>query len=246
MLNAAPPLAATNPREVDPLPNKKTCTKCGENRPVSEYYRRKAQCKECSRAYTREWVTANKEQKRQADRAYYEKNSERLKSKQSDYYYENREADQARRRSYYLANEKQEKARKAAWQAEHAERIAAHRKANPQMAWANGYRQRARLHGLTPVIEYFTKADVTARYGDVCAYCETGPFEHLDHAVPVSKGGPHTLANVRPSCAACNFTKNDRTDEEFFALQAELDDLDATELEDAINAEISRWTKDKS
>jgi hypothetical protein len=44
-------------------------------------------------------------------------------------------------------------------------------------------------------------------FGGVCAYCQ-GPYEHLDHSIPLSKGGTHWPANLRPSCATCNMRKH--------------------------------------
>jgi 5-methylcytosine-specific restriction endonuclease McrA len=46
-----------------------------------------------------------------------------------------------------------------------------------------------------------------ADYGFLCAYCQDRPYEHWDHVVPISKGGPHALSNLVPSCAHCNHTK---------------------------------------
>lgn len=80
----------------------------------------------------------------------------------------------------------------------------------PHIAWAKGYKKRAIGAGVPVVSGPFTKSDVIERYGDACAYCETGEFEHLDHYVPIKHGGPHTLENVRPSCAACNRAKGDQ------------------------------------
>jgi 5-methylcytosine-specific restriction endonuclease McrA len=43
--------------------------------------------------------------------------------------------------------------------------------------------------------------------GRKCVYCG-GPYEHLDHVVPLSRGGAHSLDNLVPSCAHCNLTKS--------------------------------------
>ncbi|MFJ3270334.1 HNH endonuclease [Streptomyces sp. NPDC086776] len=45
--------------------------------------------------------------------------------------------------------------------------------------------------------------------GAKCFYCE-GPFEHLDHFIPIAKGGPHAIQNLVPSCADCNLRKSDK------------------------------------
>lgn len=81
-----------------------------------------------------------------------------------------------------------------------------------QQHWRNTYRQRAERFGLTPVYgtgdQQVTHAAVVARYGEACHYsydniCEGG-FTVLDHYLPVSFGGAHTLENVRPACRPCN------------------------------------------
>jgi 5-methylcytosine-specific restriction endonuclease McrA len=52
--------------------------------------------------------------------------------------------------------------------------------------------------------------------GSKCVYCGD-PFEHWDHAVPLSRGGLHCLDNLVPACAPCNLRKRTQTQEEFMA-----------------------------
>lgn len=83
--------------------------------------------------------------------------------------------------------------------------------ANPERARANSRRRSARAeaarHGVR-VVDYSAAqcAAKMAYYGNKCFYCG-GPFEHVDHHKPLSKGGPDMLANLRPSCASCNSRK---------------------------------------
>src|ERR1017187_8031238 len=42
--------------------------------------------------------------------------------------------------------------------------------------------------------------DRIAYFGDRCAYC-SGPYEHIDHAIPLSKGGSLWPSNLVPSCS---------------------------------------------
>lgn len=45
-------------------------------------------------------------------------------------------------------------------------------------------------------------------YGYRCAYCGVkDPKLTRDHVVPISKGGPHVLGNIVPSCRPCNLKK---------------------------------------
>lgn len=47
------------------------------------------------------------------------------------------------------------------------------------------------------------------RYGGACAYCGEAPERlHMDHVVPIARGGRHAIGNVLPACDHCNFTKH--------------------------------------
>lgn len=50
-------------------------------------------------------------------------------------------------------------------------------------------------------------ARLLARYGHRCAYCGTDGPLHMDHVVPLSRGGRHAIGNALPACAACNCSK---------------------------------------
>lgn len=43
-------------------------------------------------------------------------------------------------------------------------------------------------------------------YGYHCAYC-SGPFEAIDHVIPLSRGGTAWPANLVPACGSCNSSK---------------------------------------
>lgn len=58
----------------------------------------------------------------------------------------------------------------------------------------------------------FTPAQLDARmsmFGHRCWMCG-GPFEHVDHVKPISKGGAHMLCNLRPACMPCNNRKRNQ------------------------------------
>ena len=110
-------------------------------------------------------------------------------------------------REQYAANRESVLEQHRTWREENPDYMSRYREANPGAHWVSHYRRKSLAAGFTPVIENFTQEDLMERYGDACAHCG-GPFEHLDHfPVAVALGGHHTLANVRPSCAACNQTQ---------------------------------------
>lgn len=49
----------------------------------------------------------------------------------------------------------------------------------------------------------FTREDVAAHWGTSCVYCD-GPWEELEHLIPVVLGGRHALENCAPCCTRCN------------------------------------------
>ncbi|WP_372344930.1 HNH endonuclease [Streptomyces sp. KL116D] len=49
------------------------------------------------------------------------------------------------------------------------------------------------------------------RYRNRCAYC--GGNEggiHMDHVIPLSRGGRHAIGNVLPACQGCNLSKGSK------------------------------------
>jgi hypothetical protein len=81
------------------------------------------------------------------------------------------------------------------------------------------HRQRCRRHG----VEYqagVTIKKIVARDGMQCHYCNkptvrwngcwTPDITTIDHVVPLSKGGGHTIENVVIACGICNSHKRDK------------------------------------
>jgi hypothetical protein len=80
-------------------------------------------------------------------------------------------------------------------------------------SWAADAVQRAREAGAA-VVDVFDRLTVFDRDGWACYLCgratdpEASPFDPasptVDHVVPLSKGGEHSLANARTACLHCN------------------------------------------
>jgi 5-methylcytosine-specific restriction endonuclease McrA len=74
-------------------------------------------------------------------------------------------------------------------------------------------KMRARARRTTTVIDPFRREDVFARDGYVCWICNEACTNEqvpaakaatVDHVVPLSQGGSHTMANVRCAHFVCN------------------------------------------
>ena len=175
----------------------KECTKCAEEKPLDEFSRdprkscgRKSQCRVCDNARRAAYRRANIEKEREADRAYRAANSERIAEYARGWRAENPEHG-------------------AKWRVDNPEYMAEYgaryRAANPHINRETGYVYRARKFGFEPVVESFTVAEMVAYWGngERCIYCD-GPFQEMDHLIPVGLGGHHVISNVAPSCAPCN------------------------------------------
>ena len=81
-------------------------------------------------------------------------------------------------------------------------------------------RHRRRAAKKSVECESFTLKDVIARWGTDCHICRNPinmdlPWPHRmsksqDHVIPISKGGPHKLSNVKLAHLTCNQRKSDR------------------------------------
>lgn len=52
--------------------------------------------------------------------------------------------------------------------------------------------------------------DMKRLLSSACAECGSYDKIHLDHVIPVSRGGRHSIGNLQPLCQRCNLSKNDK------------------------------------
>lgn len=168
----------------------KQCRACGVGKPLEEFHRncntrdgRIARCKPCARI--------DMKLSRQRNRAWHRANNKRR----------------------YAADAEGVKAAAAAWRAAHPDRVRAVRQAHRANNLAavraaeseKSYRRRAAKVGARS--EHVPIAWLRVLLAAGCEYCG-GPGEHIEHMVPLSRGGGHAFNNITGSCAACNLSKN--------------------------------------
>ena len=66
-------------------------------------------------------------------------------------------------------------------------------------------------------ITYDVIESIRKKYNYKCAYCgcDCSEVYHIDHKIPLSKGGGNDIDNLALSCPKCNWSKKAKTDEEF-------------------------------
>lgn len=172
----------------------KTCTECGHRRPLTEFYRKAAakdgrtpQCKPCRKA---------------RDKKKYAANRTKLVEQQKQYRRDNAAELKRRRKGQYARMTPQQKRTKLAgnhrWLKNHPEKNANY-----------VAKRRARVKN-APVIELIDRLTVYVNEDGVCYLCEKDvPVSgfHLEHVIPLSKGGEHSYRNVRIACPTCNSRK---------------------------------------
>ena len=89
----------------------KTCTKCGETKPLDDFHRdkrrpdgRRSDCKECGREYKRRYLEGNRDELREYHRRYREENRDKVRERKHRYYEENRDKVRECQRRYYEEN----------------------------------------------------------------------------------------------------------------------------------------------
>jgi len=170
----------------------KKCTKCGEEKELTEFSRdkrkkdgRRSSCKVCYKQYyqanrkqiierQKQYNQANREQRIEYNKQYRQANREKIAEQKRQYHQENREAHNARKQK---------------------------RRALKRKAAGNA-----------------TAADIQARfdyYGNRCYYCGCDGKMTIEHRIPLSRGGTHYPANIVPACKSCNCSKGTKTESEF-------------------------------
>lgn len=67
-----------------------------------------------------------------------------------------------------------------------------------------------------------SKGDLGARYAEFdnrCAFCNSPDRLTIEHVVARSKGGPHAMGNILPTCYRCNMSKRDHDVETWYRSQ---------------------------
>lgn len=198
----------------------KACTKCGAVKALSEFYAskrardgRQSECRGCVSLRAKAYRAANRERLNAYDAARYAANAEERCRKQRAWYAANRDHVLAWRAAYRASHAEECRAAVIAWRAANPERAKANqarwRAANSDRRYANNARRRALLRG-APVRDQIRKSDVWERDRGICHLCgkRANPRDwHLDHLLPLSCGGDHSMNNVAVSHPSCNLRK---------------------------------------
>jgi 5-methylcytosine-specific restriction endonuclease McrA len=203
--------------------NLKRCPKCGETKPRQSFAISKRRydglqvyCKQCNAAYRREHradkVTYNK--------SYYDQHADSLREYARAYHHEHREERHAYRKVYYGSNRDRILAKQAIYnsstefKSRRSEYDRQHRQANKLKYSTRDANRRARERELGSYVtvadvELIRKSQTDPKGRLICWRCGKPIVRspHLDHFIPLDKGGSHTPGNLHFMHAVCNLTK---------------------------------------
>ena len=197
----------------------KRCTKCGENKPnTNEYFaynnkskgKLKAWCKVCDKNY--------REHNKDKLKEYYENNKDKIKEYMKEYNKEYRENNKDKKKEYmkeynkkYYENNKDSltESRKE-YREYNKDKIKGYNHKRRALKLGNGgsYTKEQWLDTL----EYF---DYKCAYTGECIKHSC----HVEHIVPISKGGTSYIWNLVPSTESANCSKGNRGMEEWYREQ---------------------------
>jgi len=131
-------------------------------------------------------------------REFYQRNPEKIKQRTAGYFEKNREAQNFRRQLHYLENVEHHSAISKKWANENPDKVRAMKASN------RAKRRKAICYEVS-------SKDIRKILSKPCFYCQTTQSQHIDHILPLVRGGNHSVGNIIGACAKCNMTKNAKT-----------------------------------
>jgi 5-methylcytosine-specific restriction endonuclease McrA len=171
------------------------------------------QCSKCKNIYPATTEYFNRDRKATSGFSSSCKGCE--SKRHAAYYIANQTAAKTSRKRYYLKNKKRMNARSRLWARTHKEqRLLIDRswkKRNPDKLRANNARRRSRK---VAAKGRYTDLDVHKQLDKqkgICYWCPAILTKyHVDHKVPLSKGGSNYPRNIVCACPPCNLRKNNK------------------------------------
>jgi 5-methylcytosine-specific restriction endonuclease McrA len=164
------------------------------------YYRTHPEYRAAVIARSRAQELADPEAKRERDRVYREKNRERLNV-----------AFATRRREWRAAHPEENSLALVAWRLANPDKVTAQRRRSQEkLRVERAMAQRVREKQITGV--RIAKEEICNWYTRLCGICEL-PIEgkfHVDHKIPLAKGGLHEASNLQLAHPFCNLSKHDK------------------------------------
>ena len=209
----------------------KTCTKCKQEKIIIEFSKDKSKtdgisshCKECVKTYK----SKNKERTSEYNRNYQKENKTKIHLQSTEYYKINKDNINSNKKEYRKLNSSYISTYNKAYYNQNADKILnqkkTYRESNRELYLfkLKSYQKTDKFKISHRNIQHKRRSitkqgDVTTRQlleleqnAKVCYWCNVSLKKvkiHIDHYIPLSKGGLHTVSNLVVSCPKCNQSK---------------------------------------
>ena len=175
------------------MPNSKTCVRCSQLLSLENFGKNRSRkdglttyCKPCISEVKKVFYQTNRSKLLARGAAYRNANSHKLESYHREYYRKNAELCKYRIKK---------------WQAANKEKLIAYNSKRRLLVKSNLF--------------FVSSKELSRLLEEKCAYCKEAKSDSIDHIIPVSRGGSHSIGNLIGSCTPCNSKKRDKTIMEF-------------------------------
>ena len=188
----------------------KICSKCKINKPPEEFGNRtkasdgkRSACKTCESSQKQKYYQNNKSIIIEKNKKY-KANEDKEASKLYKQKYNKSEKGKITRAKYYQNNKEKLKERSKNYKKSENGKLSS--------AATSNKRRADKIGSSDNTITAQTLCDLLTMQSNKCYYCsiilDKNVNKHLDHYMPISKGGTHSISNVVWSCSKCNLTKS--------------------------------------
>jgi 5-methylcytosine-specific restriction endonuclease McrA len=182
----------------------KVCKGCGVGLPIESFSNNKREkdglqriCKSCTSEYKKAYYLRNSLKVKQAVKQYRLDNPEVVAERKKKYYEANTQAIVEKVSRWRKDNPDKESLLRKKWRENHPEQIANYAAARRAKMKSNG-------------VFMISEREIKALYEQPCFYCGSKTQIQIDHVVPISRGGTHSLGNIVPACWKCNIAKSNK------------------------------------
>jgi 5-methylcytosine-specific restriction endonuclease McrA len=167
----------------------KRCTKCGKIKPLEQFivdkrrkYGRGSHCLKCHKEISIAWQKKNPEHYHEYNRQYVAEHAKQVYANLVRWRKNNPDKLHAQSRDWYRRNA-------------------------PVLVMRCINRQKRIKNGDQISVEDWK--NIKSFYGNKCLCCgRTSVKLEIDHVIPLSLGGTHSIDNIQPLCRSCNARKN--------------------------------------
>src|SRR3989304_7941437 len=163
-----------------------------------------SECKKCGIIGAQKWNQQHRERVNASGRKYYLKNRDERSVYSQKRYAENHVKIDKQHKEWNKNNPEKIKQYQKKWRAKNSE------KNKLTMITVNArYRsKKANALGKFTAVQWKYLLDF---YGLQCMMCGEGRNLEMDHVIPISKGGMHSIENIQILCRSCNSHKGNKT-----------------------------------